>query len=210
VEMLVAVAIIAFLAGIVISTISRIDTQDKISTTRGAMAILDAALQQFRDSGYRYAYDGSDSEKREFYGSLEFPLDCNDFDQSELCSELEEAMDVTAGAVSSGHEKKYSGCEAMYFILSRVSECRKVLENIDKSLITDKDSNGDSMNITVDSRPYPLVRVLDGWGRTLRYDYYDEEKNDFGKRKKTVRTFPVVSSAGSDGRFDTLDDISSR
>ena len=54
-----------------------------------------------------------------------------------------------------------------------------------------------------------FFRVIDAWGTTLRYDYYDELEVPLvavaGKK-----TFPVITSAGPDKKFGTPDDISNK
>ena len=52
---------------------------------------------------------------------------------------------------------------------------------------------------------YSLLRIIDPWGETLRYDYYDDYTEP-----DEARNFPVITSAGPDGVFGTDDDIASR
>jgi len=197
VEILVVVAIIAILATMVISLAARIETQGDERRTRNAFALLDAALGEFRD--YEYNYGHSD------YDGFDFPLDCNGFTQPGLENTLENALGMNAGDVVIGggtHDPDYSGIEALYFFLSRVPESRKTLAKIDSSLII---SDG---IIEVDEKRYPLLRIIDPWGETLRYDYYDED--DLPLDPDEARNFPVIISAGPDRIFGTDDDITSR
>lgn len=209
VEMLVVVALITLLAAMVVGVAGRINTQGKERLTESALVLLDAALGQFQDYKYRYKNDPSDDEKRLFYLELDFPLDCNDLSQFDLEARLDEALNVNV-SISGAHEPNYSGSEALYFFLSRVPASRKTLDRIDSSLITNKGSDGNRMEIDIDGEVYPLVRVIDPWGKPLRYDYYDETESDFQKRGKGKRTFPLITSAGPDGIFNTTDDITNR
>jgi hypothetical protein len=123
---------------------------------------------------------------------------------------LEKALDLT-GKISIGggtHDPNFSGSEALYFFLSKVPDSRKTLEKIDSSLITSKDKNKQDMTITVDTKVYPFSRIIDPWGQTIRYDYYDED--DLAKIKESKKVFPVITSAGQDGEFGTDDDITNR
>ncbi len=208
VEILVVVAIIAILATMVISLAAHIDNQGKERLTESTFALLDAALGEFCDYGYNYSdpcYDGFD-----------FPLDCNGFDAAELEDTLEDALDAGSVLIIGDHnDPNYSGSEALYFFLSKVPESRKTLAKIDSSLITSEDSDGDSMEINVDGKEYSLLRIIDPWGETLRYDYYDEEPPPLSEAEidamiEDARTFPVIISAGPDGVFGTDDDITSR
>ena len=99
-------------------------------------------------------------------------------------------------------------CEAMYFFLSRVPESRQTLDRIDKSLIT----NQPDIAVSVDGDPnQPLLRVIDPWGETLRYSYYENDQEDSNEPPiASPRTFPIITSAGPDKEFGSTDDIVSR
>lgn len=203
IEMLVVLAIIAILVTMVIGIASRIDVQGKEQLAKDTIALLTAALGQFGDYGYSYSGSG--------YAGFKFPLDCNSFSETNLENELGTALSVTV-SISGAHDANYSGSEAMYFFLSRVPESRKTLDRIDKSLITSKGENEQDMTITVDGKDYPLFRVIDPWGQTLRYSYYDNGSE--GSTSEPVppppRTFPVITSSGPDKEFGSTDDIGSR
>jgi prepilin-type N-terminal cleavage/methylation domain-containing protein len=209
IEILIVVAVIAILVSMVIGIAARIDSQGKEQLIKNTFALLDTALSQFGDYGYRYS-DPCDAD-------LKFPLDCNDFSKSDLENALRDALGLGAGSVTIGgsgtHEPNYSGSEALYFFLSRVPDCRETLDKIDKSLITDKGSNGQSMSIDVGGKVYPLLRFIDPWGKTLRYSYYRNNRESIPSREPELassRTFPVIISAGPDKEFGTADDIASR
>ena len=206
VEILVVVAIIAILVSMVIGIAARIDTQGKEQLTKDTIAILTAALGEFGDYGYSYPAP---------YTDLKFPLDCNGFSEADLETELQTVLSASGVAISGGiHDTDYSGSEAMYFFLSRVPESRQTLGKIDRKLVTNLDIDGQPMKITIDpgvnEKKYPLFRVIDPWGETLRYDYYDETKTNPNDRRKSKKTFPVITSAGPDKEFGTADDIASR
>ena len=207
IEMVVVVAIIALLVSMVIRVATRTDNQSRERLTESTIAILTAALEQFGDYGYNY-------NKSSDYANFDFPLDCNGFPQIELQTTLENALGLVAGSVLidpvGSHDPNYSGSEVMYFFLSRVPQSRKTLDKIDSSLITNIGSDGREMSITVGSKVYPLLRIIDPWGITLRYDYYNEWETNLTLRNEGKRTFPVITSAGPDRRFGTIDDISSR
>jgi len=198
VEILVVMAIIAILAAMVIGVASRIDTQGKERLTKNTIALLTAALGEFRDFGY--TYNGAPCV------GLKFPLDCNSYIAGDFSTEL----GWTVGGPGT-HDPCYSGCEAMYFFLSMVPESRQTLDKIGKSLITGKDENKLDMTVTVGGKVYPLFRVIDSWGKTLQYSYY---KNTVEAGNEPTcgspRTFPVITSAGPDKTFGTADDITGK
>jgi prepilin-type N-terminal cleavage/methylation domain-containing protein len=198
VEIIVVVAIVAILTALVISIASRTDTQGKEKLTENTIALLTAALGEFRD--YGYTYSGS-------YAGLKFPLDCNNFNTSDFLTKL--TWTIGGPGV---HMNEYSGCEAMYFFLSRVPESRQTLTKIDKSLVTARDEKKQDMTVTVGSQVYPLFRVIDPWGKTLRYSYYNNNnEGTTGEPPSTSPlTFPLITSAGPDTIFGTDDDITGK
>lgn len=203
VEMLIVVAIVAILTSIAIGIAARIDNQGKERLTENTFAIINAALGQFHDYGYQY--------KHVDYSGLSFPLDCNDFLYTDIEVTLLNALGAATVSIIGGtHNPVYSGSEALYFFLSRVPECRKTLAKIDRSLITNEDSDGREMKIVVGTKDYPLFRIIDPWGKTLHYDYYNERASTVALRNDSKRTFPVITSAGPDKKFGAGDDVSSR
>jgi prepilin-type N-terminal cleavage/methylation domain-containing protein len=193
IEMLVVVAVIAILVTMVIGIAARIDNQSKEQLAKNTLALLDAALGQFQDYGYKY--------NDPCYAELYFPLDCNDFPVGRLGTTINRALGTT-GAVTINpavsHDTKYSGSEMLFFFLNMVPECRKTLDKIDKSLITC-------------GKDYPLFRFVDPWGTTLRYDYIYREDLADSTWKDNKKTFPLITSAGPDRDFNTVtDNITSR
>ena len=205
VEMLIVVAIVVILTTMVIGLAGRIDDQSKEQLTRNTIGIITAALRQFNDYEYRY--------KAPVYTGFSFPLDCNDFLQPAIEMTLGNALGAIFVISGGTPDISYSGGEALYVFLSQLPECRKTLDKIDESLLTNLDINKQPRIITItypggSTKEYPLLRVIDPWGTTLKYDYYDEVLIPPNPRQK--RTFPVVTSAGPDKKFGNTDDISSR
>ncbi|MFZ0033670.1 MAG: type II secretion system protein [Sedimentisphaerales bacterium] len=226
VEILIVVAVIAILVSMVIGIAARIDNQGKEQLTKNTLAILDTALGQFQDYGYdcNVSLAMTANNERDFYRSLNFPIDCNtSFSYTAIRRELEKVLGVswrTITITDTGGipDANYFGSEVLYFFLSRVPDCRQTLDEIDGKLITNLDKNGNPWKLTVGPRTldvYPLMRFIDPWGTTLRYDYYDAKPPnhsliDIQNMEKSKKTFPVITSAGPDKIFGTADDIKSR
>lgn len=216
-EMIIVIAIIALLATMVIGIAARIDNQGKERLMVETFDLLDAALEAFADYGYAYELSRFSGDKRDFYAGLKFPLDCNDFQKQKLENTLGDALGVSVLVTAGDHDPNYSGSEALYFLLNKVPSCRAMLDKIHrpdrggivKPLITNKDAGGGDLQITVDSEEYPLLRIVDPWGKTLRYDYYDED-GSLKDMKESKRSFPLITSAGPDGIFGNSDDITNR
>jgi len=107
----------------------------------------------------------------------------------------------------------------MYFFLNRIPKCRETLNEIDPEyIVCTQNSNGDYQSITIragnNDRVYPWQRIVDPWGNALMYDYYVNQNEDnslsYDEMQETLRNFPLVTSAGPDGIFNTDDDIYNR
>jgi prepilin-type N-terminal cleavage/methylation domain-containing protein len=203
IEMLIVVAIVVILTTMVIGLAGRIDNQSKEQLTQNTISIITSALRQFNDYEYRY--------EAPIYAEFDFPLDCNDFLQPVLEMTMGNALGAMVVISGGTPDISYSGGEALYVFLSQLPECRKTLDKIDESLMTNIGVDKQPRNISVTypgsvPKVYPLLRVIDSWGTTLKYDYYDEVTLN----PRSKRTFPVITSAGPDKKFGNTDDISSR
>lgn len=204
VEIIIVVAVIAILASVVITTATRIQNKAKERLAESTIAILSSALEEFADYRFRYELDPSYStNERDFYFGLKYPVDCNGFGITGIQDELAKVLDAPV-AVSAGHNADYSDIVMMYFLLSRVPECRKTLGQIDRSLVVTEGT------LAVDGRTHPLIRVIDPWGEVLRYDYYDEVAPSWPDAEDSKRNFPLITSAGPDKDFDSSDDINNK
>jgi len=223
-EMLVSVVIVAVLAGMVLTTLARIDSKAKEQLCEGTLETLNTALRQFHDYGYEYKCSVcAPNDVIEFYRNLTFPPDCNDYSVTQVEDEITNLLNLsTTAAISptAKHQTIESGSAVMYFFLSRVPQCRETLGSISAELLkTDHNNDKDYMEINLSlansPRRYPWTRVVDPWGMPLRYDYYANEKVEdtkltLSQRKQTIRNFPLITSAGPDKTFDTSDDITNR
>lgn len=208
IEMTVIAVVIIVLAAIVLGIASRAETQARENLTCSTLQLINSALDQFSEE---FQYQG-------LYSGLKFPLDCNGFNNVQVNAVLKPALDantITNPSIGS-KDLSYTGCEVMYFLLSLEPDSQRFLDRIDTSLIKPKLP----ATIAVDGRQYPLLRIVDSWGTTLNYDYYDETlngsinlhdnqytRNQLEEILKTKKQFPVVTSAGPDKRFNTDDDI---
>jgi prepilin-type N-terminal cleavage/methylation domain-containing protein len=227
IEMMLVIAIIIILVSMIVGITKRIDDQGKERLCRDAIAIIGNALEQFRDFGYEY--------KHTDFKGLVFPLDCNNFGitnpnpRLNLQDTLRDAIYPPAPTVvlvnigGGAYDPSFSGSAAMYFILSQVPDCRPTLDKIDKSLLTNKGTDGNPINIFITinavTTTLPFMRIIDPWGNPLRYDYYPDFTDYMaehpsgswagyvGGRDSGKKTFPVITSAGPDKTFDTFDDI---
>lgn len=198
IEMLVVVSIIAILVAIVIGVATRIETQSKEKLTKSTIALLDAALAQFRDYGYSYPANCA---------GFEFPLDCNGLDKSQIEQTLNYCGDPSRIVSISGIDPNNSGIAVTYSYLSKIPDCRNTLDKIDRALIVNTKET-----IAFGSDSSQLIKIIDPWKTALRYNYYTKEllpltPTKIKKMWDSRKSFPVITSAGPDKKFNTGDDI---
>jgi prepilin-type N-terminal cleavage/methylation domain-containing protein len=215
VEMLIVIAIVIILVSMVVGITKHVEDQGKVRLCKSTIELVGNALEQFRDFDYEY--------KNVNYSGLSFPLDCTGFlvqGPTGLNQTLRDALYppappvvlVDINQIETIHDPCYSGSEVMYFVLSQIPDCRTTLGKIDKSLLTNAGNNGPPIDIIITiggvATKRPLTRIIDPWGSTLRYEYYDVYPVTLLPNQDTKKTFPVITSAGPDKQFDTADDIS--
>lgn len=114
-----------------------------------------------------------------------------------LCSALERYHDFYGRFPDPNADIEYpdscNGIERLYYKLTLAPDARKVLNQINSSLIKNADAD-----IDVFPKIYP--EIVDAWSRNFKYEYSKTNKDNF----------PVITSAGPDGKFNDDDDISSR
>ena len=186
VEILVAVAIIAILAAGLYSVSNYLETQSKIKLTKSTIEILCTALEQYHD----------------FYGKFPFEAKEN-YGQAELEPNLNgNIVDKNGNPLSApDYNDIYASSEALYYLLNKFPAGKKIVDSINRSLLTNKGEKGKEyfIRLNVDMKCYPLIHIIDPWKYPLRYTY---EQGD---------NFPLVISAGPDKDFNTPgDNISSR
>ena len=126
-----------------------------------------------------------------------FPFEANeDYDEDQLLIDLIATLD------SGVHEDEYASSEVLYYNLSRTPNCKRIIDAISDTLITNRDDDGTVLLIVIPpSSPVPtdLIRFVDPWGKAIRYTYAVGD------------SFPVIESAGADGEFITTgDNVTSR
>jgi len=180
VEILVAIAIVALLAAGLYSVGSYVETQSKITLTESTIETLVATLDEYHD----------------FYGKFPFKAD-ETYNQNDLESTGTNGIGGFVRAYvndvnqedSGSHKDEYSSIEAMYYFLNKCPSSKKIVNSINRSLLTNKGNPNEEFRVGI----YPLVRVIDPWGKALRYTY--EQDNNF----------PVITSAGPNKDFGDND-----
>lgn len=99
---------------------------------------------------------------------------------------LQEYHDFEGVFPEAADPEPYVNSEILYSELNRIPASRKLLQELDDSVIKDS------------VPPTGSMKIYDPWSIVLDYRYVAGD------------TFPVLTSAGPDRRFGTLDDISNR
>jgi prepilin-type N-terminal cleavage/methylation domain-containing protein len=177
VEIMVAIVIMAILAAGLYSVGNYLEKQSKTELTKSTIEILSAALEQYHD----------------FNDSFPFVADTS-YGEPNILS------DIGGAAVSpADYNDIYASSEASYYFLNRIPASKKIIDSINRSLLTNKDYKSTEYFILIGTVNYPLIHIVDPWKCPFRYTY------------KQGDNFPVITSAGPDKDFNkTADNISSR
>ena len=85
--------------------------------------------------------------------------------------------------------------------MQKIPNSNNIVNAINEGARTARDATGTVVELDLNSdgiRDIYFSRFIDPWGKSLMYTYSDGQ------------SFPKIASAGSDGVFDTGDDICSR
>lgn len=202
VELLTVIAILVVLASALLKIAKSVRTQAEEQLADGQIDIIVTALQQYYEDEtppqFPFTADPLAPDKEEF--PVDSGLD-NDpcYGQAELELTIEAANGGVAVTFSAGNDDKYASSEGLFYFLDRSPNSSKIIDAMSSTLISNKDQSGTDLEMMIAGQPVSLVRFIDPWGKSLRYTYVDGN------------TFPVIESAGVDGKFHTFgDNITSR
>ncbi len=178
VEILTVVGILAILLTVVMGVSKKMKRQANEQLTASMIEVLVTALEQY------YAFWS------------QFPFEANgNYDEAQLLIDLNATLD------SGIHDNGYASSEVLYYNLSRTPDCKRIIDSISDTLISNRDVNEAVLLIEIPTggTVTDLIRFVDPWGNAIRYTY------------ATGDSFPVIESAGTDGKFPTTgDNVTSR
>ena len=185
VEILTVVGIIAILLTAVLGVSKKLKRQANEQLAASMIEILVTALEQY------YAFWDA------------FPVVVDD-DNNPMTAPMTVLNSI--GTITDGiHESKYASSEVLYYYLSRTPNCKRIINTISDTLISNRDVDGTVLLIVIppgseeEDDETDLIRFVDPWGNAIRYTYAAGD------------SFPLIESAGTDGDFDTTgDNVSSR
>jgi prepilin-type N-terminal cleavage/methylation domain-containing protein len=151
-EVLVTVAVILILIGALIGTGSYVKTRAQIDLTKGMLAVLSSALEQYYDNTGDFPPQLADTSGFETFLGLS-------------------AGDVTLNIPVPDGGDGFSSA-ALFWFLDRNPASRGIASAVANTLITNKDASGTAITITIGTNPpIDLPRYIDAWGTSIRYVY---------------------------------------
>ncbi len=182
VELLMVIAVLIVLASALLKIAKGVRTQAEQRLANGQIDIIVTALQLYYDDNGDHPFTA---------------------DPCYIETDLETDTGGTINLTSGTHEPEYSSSEAMFYFLDRSPNSSRIIDQMSATLISNKDQNGKELLMTfitsTGTEDNSLVRFIDPWGKSLRYTYV------------AGNVFPVIESAGADGKFYTSgDNITSR
>ena len=195
VELLTVIAILIVLASALLKIAKGVRTQAEERLANGQIDIIVTALQlYYDDNGDQFPFEDLPTVPEEDPVN---PGQDNDPCYTE--ADLETDTGGTVDPASGTHENEYSSSEAMFYFLDNSPDSGRIISAMSNTLISNKDQNGEDLLMMIEGQSISLVRFIDPWGKSLRYTYV------------VGNAFPVIESAGVDGKFYTSgDNITSR
>jgi type II secretory pathway pseudopilin PulG len=201
VELLTVIAILIVLASALMKIAKGVRTQAQDRLVSGQIDIIVTALELYYadQTPPHFPFTAAPTVPEEHPTSSGQDNDPS-YGEAELELTIEAANGGDAVSFSAGtHRDEYSSSEAMFYFLDRSPDSSKIIDAMSSTLISNKDQSGNALEITIGTDTFDLVRFIDPWGNSLRYTYVDGN------------AFPLIESAGVDGKFYTSgDNITSR
>jgi len=222
IELLVVIGIIMILITGIIKVAQSVQVKAKIKNTKSTISLLCAVLEEYRDvrsgsSGLSFPVDpltwitklkvppdpANDGASVETFNATlgynglgglggSFVFDKNDpMSDGHLVFTWDD-LDLLPPGQEEIRRGARASIEMLYLYLESVSECRAMLNRLGSDATSNDDNDWVVEGAAIQR---PLIEVNDAWGHPLRYQWQGEGN------------FPLISSAGEDGVFDTADDI---
>ena len=197
VELLTVIAILIVLASALLKIAKGVRTQAEERLANGQIDIIVTALQLYYDDETPPQFPfTADPLPANFEEDPANPGQDND----PCYTEAELKADIGYTSISSlVNQDEYASSEALFYFLDNSANSSRIIDQMSATLISNKDQSGITLEMTIGGQPISLVRFIDPWGKSLRYTYV------------VGNAFPVIESAGVDGKFYTSgDNITSR
>ena len=186
IELLTVVGILAILAGALLGAAKHVRSRAYERLAASTISVMITAIEQYHHDNKEFPFAAPQEIETEDLtivfnlGDLELTIeDKTGRDQADV-----ELVDVVNST------NKYTSIATLYFFLNRSPNSSKIIGAINNKFLTNKDRSGAVMTLRLDSnKVIPLVWVVDPWGNPFRYRYYAGDN------------FPVIMSAGPDGKF---------
>lgn len=188
IEVLVSLTIILILAGALVGTGKYLRTRAERQLTQSAIEVICTALEQYYDQ------------------TTAFPVADVNFGWTGCTTQYTCVPNLGTVIGGTTEERQKNGVSfsnassaALFYYLDHNKNCRQIIDAISERLITNKDAQtGSPLKVSIGAETVDLPRFIDAWGTSLRYEYMDGY------------SFPKITSAGPDKKFDTKDDLSSQ
>lgn len=189
-EVLVVVSVVLILAGSLVGIGKYMTVRARTQLCESQVEVICTALEQYYTDYDAFPFvTDVDGDGDSFDDATGLP----DYQVADLLTDLDGSA-VSAGTFDDLNEAAPSST-ALYYFLDKAPNSRKIIQALTGDLVTSQDAGGVNIQVSLaGGETVDLPRFVDPWGQSLRYEYLDGA------------AFPIVTSAGPDGDFDTADD----
>lgn len=205
VELLTVIAILAILAGLFLGVAKNQRTRAHQRLAASTISVMVTAIEQFYIDNKEFPFIAEQQIGIDGDSTLLFTFN-DPADTDDLLDTIAKKTGVEVvkliGITEDDSRVREASIETLYFFLNRSPNSSKIIGAISSRFLTNKNGLDDEIELVFGSvssyRTIPLIRVVDPWKNPFRYRYI------------AGNSFPVIVSAGPDGKFSTTyDNISS-
>jgi len=223
VELLVVAAIIVVLASALVGVGRRMLTLAQVKLARSTLEIVVTAIEQYRSELDRFPMEYLNSQPmpilsvpiKDPFGKVIKPA----FGQADLSDYLKDDLGlnrmIPAGTLTILPKvivrDDYAVSECLYYFLYQCPTSRRIVDTIADSQKTALDSDRNPRQakynrVANQEVTITLIRLIDPWGSPFRYEFCRPTAT---YPSVPTMSFPRITSAGPDRKFDTTDDLRS-
>ena len=189
VELLTVVAILAVLVGALLGAAKHVRTRAYERLAASTISVMTTAIEQYHNDNKEFPFVAAQEIETEYLPEVFNIIDL------EVTIEYKtglDPLDVELIEVVDTPDK-YTSIATLYFFLNRSINSSKIIGAISGKFLANKDRSGAAMTLRLGSKTVPLIWLVDPWGNPFRYRYVAGDN------------FPVIISAGPDGKFGSIE-----
>jgi prepilin-type N-terminal cleavage/methylation domain-containing protein len=187
VELLTVVAILAVLVGMLLGAAKHVRTRAYERLAASTISVMVTAIEQYYNDNKEFPFVAAQEIETEYLAEVFGVDDLKTTIAYKMGLDPDDPDDIEL--IYGNLANKYTSIATLYFFLDRSPNSSKIIGAISGKFLANTDKSGAAMTLGLGSKIVPMIWVVDPWGNPFRYRCLAED------------SFPVIMSAGPDGKF---------